>query len=185
MATDAQVLANRQNAQASTGPKSPEGKARSSQNRIAHGLTGRHIVLPGEDPAEFDNLLEALWSEHQPDTPTEEILVEEMAHARWKTLRMFRRGMHQTADLDGLTKFERYEATARRAFYKALQELRRLRAGRDRETITQIKTVVAKLARLTQAIQPENGTKPISSPSTPLSAAVASPITSDSHTQRS
>jgi len=165
MATDAQVLANRQNAQASTGPKSPEGKARSSRNRIAHGLTGRHIVLPGEDPAEFDNLLDALWTEHQPETPTEEILVEEMAHARWKTIRIFRRGMHQTADLDGLTKFERYEATARRAFYKALEELRRLRAGRNRETTAQIKSVVAKLERLTQAIQPDNGSKPISGPS--------------------
>jgi len=175
MATEAQVLANRQNAQASTGPKTPEGKARSSQNRIAHGLTGRHIVLPGEDPAEFDNLLDALWTEHQPQTPTEEILVEEMAHARWKTLRMFRRGLHQTSDLDGLAKFERYEATARRAFYKALEELRRLRAARDRETAAQIKTVAARLQR-PATIHPQNGSKPIPNPSVPAVTTTSTPF---------
>jgi len=85
---------------------------------------------------------------------------------------MFRRGMHQTADLDGLTKLERYEATARRAFYKALEELRRLRAARNREAAVLDKTVAARADR--PVLHPRNETKsipnlsssPVTSPNT-------------------
>jgi len=54
MSTDAQILANQKNAQASTGPRTPEGKERSSQNAIKYGVTSRQVVLPCEDAAEFD-----------------------------------------------------------------------------------------------------------------------------------
>ena len=44
MTTAAQVDANRRNAKHSTGPRSEEGKARSSQNATKHGFTGRLLV---------------------------------------------------------------------------------------------------------------------------------------------
>ena len=47
MATDAQIMANRINAQHSTGPKTPEGKERSKRNALTHGLTAS-VVIPGE-----------------------------------------------------------------------------------------------------------------------------------------
>ena len=47
MASDAQILANRINAQHSTGPKTPEGKERSKRNALTHGLTAT-VVIPGE-----------------------------------------------------------------------------------------------------------------------------------------
>jgi hypothetical protein len=175
MATEAQVLANRQNAAHSTGPRTPEGKARSSQNRLTHGLAGRHIVMSGEDPAEFDALLEALWIEHQPETATEEILVEEMAHARWKMLRIYCRGLHKSLDSEGLARFDRYEASARRTFYKAIEELRRLRAGRARESAAQGKAPAYPPERQPVAPQPHNRTNPIPANSpAPIPAAGAS-----------
>jgi hypothetical protein len=41
MATDAQVAANRLNAQESTGPRTTEGKAVVAQNAVKHGLLAR------------------------------------------------------------------------------------------------------------------------------------------------
>ena len=46
--------ANRENAQQSTGPRSDEGKAISSQNSIKHGIFARRL-LPWEDPEDFMN----------------------------------------------------------------------------------------------------------------------------------
>ncbi len=52
--TDKQRKANRANAQKSTGPKTPEGKRRSSLNASRHYLTGKiHIATPEESTA-FD-----------------------------------------------------------------------------------------------------------------------------------
>jgi hypothetical protein len=55
MASDAQIRANQANAQLSTGPRSPEGKERVSQNARRHGLNS-HVILP-EDQPEFDALV--------------------------------------------------------------------------------------------------------------------------------
>ena len=48
MTTDKQRKANRQNAKKSTGPRTEEGKARSSQNGLKHGLLARDAVMAGE-----------------------------------------------------------------------------------------------------------------------------------------
>ena len=44
-----QRLANRQNARQSTGPKTPDGKARTSRNALKHGLLARDVVIGGPD----------------------------------------------------------------------------------------------------------------------------------------
>jgi hypothetical protein len=49
MATAAQVNANQVNAQKSTGPTTEAGKAKSSANAVKTGLTGRIIMMSGED----------------------------------------------------------------------------------------------------------------------------------------
>ena len=43
----------------STGPTSPEGKARSSMNRLTHGCRSERTVLPFEDPAEWEFTLQS------------------------------------------------------------------------------------------------------------------------------
>ena len=79
MATPNQIAANRENSQKSTGPKTAEGKAASSLNRLSHGFASHATIIPGENPEEFKALVTGLMSEHQPATDTEQILVEKMA----------------------------------------------------------------------------------------------------------
>ena len=61
----AQLAANAANAQHSTGPRTPEGKTRSSQNASKHGLTAREIVIAPGEQEEFDDLLADLPSRRQ------------------------------------------------------------------------------------------------------------------------
>ena len=78
MATEKQTAANRLNAQKSTGPRTPEGRAAVRLNGVTHGLTAKTLVLKGESEDDFKALFESLESEHEPTTPTEETLVAQL-----------------------------------------------------------------------------------------------------------
>jgi hypothetical protein len=56
MSSKAQIKANRLNAQESTGPASPEGKAKSRFNPLKSGIYAKSEVLPVEDPAQLEAL---------------------------------------------------------------------------------------------------------------------------------
>ena len=70
------------------GPKTPEGKARSARNALRHGPPGNSVVLPSEDPAKFQALLEDHVREFDPDNTTQMDLVHEMAVCRWRLQRI-------------------------------------------------------------------------------------------------
>jgi len=82
MATKPQIEANRRNAQKSTGPKTPEGKAKSRRNGLQHGLTAKTCMLADEDPEALLDLLEELREKYDPHDTDEDFLVERMAKAR-------------------------------------------------------------------------------------------------------
>src|SRR6266567_571477 len=88
MATIKQIEANRRNALQSTGPKTPEGKAAVRLNALRHGLRARTVVLPGEQPEEFQQLCDDLQAEWHPKSRTEQFYVEQMAVSQWKLNRM-------------------------------------------------------------------------------------------------
>ena len=70
------------------GPRTPEGKARSSMNAVKHGLRARSFaLLPEEDPAEWAGHLADLSRDLGPVDPTEEKLVTALAVATWKEIR--------------------------------------------------------------------------------------------------
>jgi hypothetical protein len=65
-ASPAQIRANQANAAHSTGPKTPEGKEKSRQNAVKHGLTGAGVVVPPDDAVEVDRRFKAFREELQP-----------------------------------------------------------------------------------------------------------------------
>ncbi len=72
----------------SHGPKTEAGRKRSSQNAIKHGLSSQMLVLPTEDPDEFQQLLTSYLDRFQPDGPAELHLVHDMVAARWRLERL-------------------------------------------------------------------------------------------------
>ena len=158
MATEKQCEANRLNAQKSTGPKTPEGRAAVRLNGVKHGLTAETIVLKGESQADFTNMLESFEAEHDPTTPTEEALVVQLALANWRLRRLYHQesgfytsklktlaSIQKDLNLDDagrmghaagwsestLGLFNRQEGRLERTFYRALHELQRLRKERE------------------------------------------------------
>jgi hypothetical protein len=90
MASQAQKNANRKNAQKSTGPRTPEGKARSSRNSTIHGLTGKWRKLPNEQPKDLLEMHEDYCEALQPIDALEEGLVERLVVAQYRLRRIAR-----------------------------------------------------------------------------------------------
>lgn len=97
MSSEKQIAANRANALKSTGPKTPEGKARTSMNALRHGALARSYVLHDECSDEFRLFTESFHREYQPRTATEIALTDTMATARWRLIRL---ANMETASLD-------------------------------------------------------------------------------------
>ena len=91
MASQLQLEANRRNAQFSTGPKTPEGKAAVRLNALRHGLTAQHAVVETERKAEFQEIQQSFEDHYQPVGPSETLFVQQMVMAAWRLGRL--RGM--------------------------------------------------------------------------------------------
>ena len=88
MSTLRQIEANRRNAQKSTGPTSVTGKAASSMNALKTGIHAKSLVLPTEDPAELDELVEDSYRSFHPTTPEARSLVDEFIYCEWSLRRL-------------------------------------------------------------------------------------------------
>jgi hypothetical protein len=89
MRTDCQIEASRANGSKSRGPVTEKGKRASSRNAIKHGILSECVLLPGESPESFQSLAAGLFEEFHPVGSTEEDLVEVMAVARWRRMRVW------------------------------------------------------------------------------------------------
>jgi hypothetical protein len=87
MATDKQIIANRQNARRSTGPRTESGKRRSRRNAIRHGLTAETVIDILEDPADYRAFERAIKSDYSPQTAIEGQLVTRLASLLWRLRR--------------------------------------------------------------------------------------------------
>ena len=161
MATEKQIAANRRNAKLSTGPRSVEGKARSSRNALKTGLYCPGIIIGKESPTQLQELEAAYTAEYAPATPTERALVDSLVHYEW-LLRRYRWVETEVwrATLDRMTDYQRTESWAGNAFMDtpAIARIHRLRNQAQRlfhETLEKLRALQSdRLAAEQEAPQP-------------------------------
>ena len=138
-----QQAANQANAQQSTGPQTPEGKAQSAQNSLKHGLTAQGLVVDGESVEEFEVFCQDWEASVQPQDAREKTLLEQIiSHAwRWRRCGRAEAAAIQTARrrISGLSDgamwdqvlvghalikaLPRYETALNNGFHRALKAL--------------------------------------------------------------
>jgi len=87
MATESQTNANRENAKASTGPQTAEGKAKSSRNNTKFGLFATTNCVQPEEQEDYDDFSTKLWTALAPADPIEEIAAAEFIRNAWRLRR--------------------------------------------------------------------------------------------------
>jgi hypothetical protein len=141
--SEARLLANRENAKLSTGPKSEAGRETVSANSVTHGLSGKNFrLLASESRSDFDELHKNLLSSYAPADPGESELVLSMAQALWMTRRAAARQDRCLEALDSgdadrakaarleLPLYLRYQTTHEWAYARHSAELRKLQSDR-------------------------------------------------------
>ena len=87
MASLKQIEANRLNALKSTGPRTEEGKQRSRQNALRHGLTADTVITALENAADYQAFAADIGADYQPRTATDRELVSRLASLLWRLRR--------------------------------------------------------------------------------------------------
>lgn len=99
----ARLAANRTNAQLSTGPTTPEGKAKSSKNALKTALTGRTVLLPADDADRYERHLSEYRKIFRPVGEREHVLVQAMADTWWRLERI--PGIEEALYVEGCNEF--------------------------------------------------------------------------------
>lgn len=87
MASDRQIAANRLNGQKSTGPRTSDGKQRSRQNAVRHGLTAETVIGILEDADEYRAFEEEIIADCHPASSIERSLASRLASLLWRMRR--------------------------------------------------------------------------------------------------
>ena len=154
----------RANGAKSHGPTTPEGLAicATTSKNFRHGMLAQTVVLASESRDRFEALVEEYLAEYHPATKSERDLVETLAAARWRMLRVL---CVQKTDFDlevarhqsnsagtrhsppvaatlafrslsdkgnSLGITNRYETSYERQYHRALRELKKIAAERKR-----------------------------------------------------
>lgn len=140
MATAAQVLANQANAQHSTGPRTGDGKARSSRNSLQHGLTLGVLVIADEEAEAFAAFVAEMRADLFPVDAMQEEAFQQFIDGAWR-LRKIRALMDEMAAGQSDDPFivpdcapkihalMRHRAAAEMLVYRSLQALRELQTA--------------------------------------------------------
>jgi len=123
MSTSGQAAANLANAHLSTGPKTDEGKAASSQKSLKQRLTAKIVLLPGETLA--------------PGNTIESSLTKELINLQWRLQRVPRLEASlldaDLPDFKALNNISLHAARMKRQFSATLKEFHQLQAVRKQQ----------------------------------------------------
>ncbi len=121
MATDAQTKANQKNAQLSTGPTSSTGKAKSSLNAVKTGLTGRTVLLPGDDAEAYQKHVASFFDRWKPEADDQRNLVQSLADTEWRLLRIpaLEMGIYALGRLEFAAEFAKEDEAVRKHLIEA------------------------------------------------------------------
>jgi hypothetical protein len=185
----ARAAASRRNGAKSRGPKSPEGKARSAQNALRHGLRAQKcVVMPGERASAFAAFEGALLEELAPQGALQMVLAQRVVAASWRLARserleaeLFAEGLVAGGGLgralirdgNGARAFDtllRYRGSTLAELWRALRTLKALqaeqaaRAGATPAELPTAEPTAPEARRLPEPrgmpIEPETSTKP-------------------------
>jgi hypothetical protein len=87
MSTLRQFEANRRNALLSTGPVTEEGKRRSRQNAVRHGLTAETVIDTLEDAEDYAAFEMSVTADYDPQSAVERVLILRLASLLWRLRR--------------------------------------------------------------------------------------------------
>jgi len=165
--SEKQQQANRQNAQKSTGPKTPEGREAIRFNALTYGLRTRQTILERENAREYSELWDELDAEWQPQTRTERIYLETMVTSQWllKRIAESEQQIYTIANVEQRFKMLAYvykmRAQLERSFRTAVADMKQ--SQKERKAVQ------------TQPPQAEQPAKPASAPATKPAAPQAPP----------
>jgi hypothetical protein len=145
MASPAQITANRANALLSTGPATPETKSAVRHNAIKYGIHAKSLIIPGEDPEEFEAFKEFQLDAWCPQDTAEQQCVDQLTTTLWRLNRLenaeaeiWAAAMEQGATLGNaletksplLDRVGRMVDRLQRSIRQITKELQRLQAAR-------------------------------------------------------
>ena len=137
----ARLAANAANAQHSTGPRTPEGQARSSQNARTHGLTARDVIIGPDEAEEFEALLNSYQTEVKPQGEIQQTLFDELVGAAWNLRRVRRMEAALCSNISyhdlledekiqkKLDRLARHKTRIERTFHRSMKELKALQTN--------------------------------------------------------
>jgi len=138
----ARQAANAANAQQSTGPRTPQGQARSSQNARTHGLTAKDLIVAPSEREEFEELLNGYQTDVKPQGAIQHTLFDELVAAAWNLRRVRRMEAALCPDTTSyqdlmkdnelqkkLDRLARHKTRIERTFHRSLKELKALQTN--------------------------------------------------------
>ncbi len=128
------------------GPRTKSGRETSSRNSLKHGLSVGKLIVPGEDPEEFEALHAGFVEDFAPENTIEAVLVHDLAKYHWLKERAIRQQQlafltEQAIDPKHLALMIRYQTANERAFHatlKALQTIQKQKDQAERESVSKI-----------------------------------------------